>query len=448
MDYIPAKGLKYLFIDFNAFFAAVAQQDEPALRGKPVLISPLKSEHSGAIAASYEARAFGIGRGTSIREARKLCPDIIIRPARHDRYVEIHHQLMGVIKTVLPIAKTYSVDEAAFYLSASEGEAPAALATAKRVKEAIAAEVGPALRSSIGVAQTRLLGKIAAGLNKPDGLTALHTDELPDRLAGLPLSNIPGIGAGIALRLAQNGVHDFPSLWRLAPKHARKIWGSVQGERFWYALHGFEVAELEQNRSMFGHSRVLGGPHRWPDEARLVARALLLKAASRLRLDEMMASKLSLMIKLRPEARWEGGAAFHPSQDSYIFLQHLNQQWDQFLTAWEGELSRQPLRGVSVFLHGLRAQDDPRVLQRDLFSAPQRYRQDQKKSRLWATIDDINMDKDGRFAKLALDGGKQRRQGSTAPKHVMLAAQQQVDLDYLGVKIAFGRVPSEKEFLT
>lgn len=74
MDYAPADGLRYLFIDFNAFFAAVAQHDDPALRGRPVAIAPLESEHSIAIAASYEARAYGVTRGVRIRDARRLCP--------------------------------------------------------------------------------------------------------------------------------------------------------------------------------------------------------------------------------------------------------------------------------------------------------------------------------------------------------------------------------------
>lgn len=77
--------LGYLFLDFNAFFAAVEQLDDPALRGRPVIVMPLESEHTGAIAASYEARPYGIERGTSLKEARQLYPDLVVRAARHDR---------------------------------------------------------------------------------------------------------------------------------------------------------------------------------------------------------------------------------------------------------------------------------------------------------------------------------------------------------------------------
>ena len=78
----PSDGLAYLFLDFNAYFASVEQHDHPELMGRPVIVTPLASEHTGAIAASYEAKAFGIKRGTKVRDARELCPDIAVMPAR------------------------------------------------------------------------------------------------------------------------------------------------------------------------------------------------------------------------------------------------------------------------------------------------------------------------------------------------------------------------------
>ena len=281
--YAPETGLRYLFIDFNAFFAAVEQHDEPALRGRPVVVAPLASEHTMAIAASYEARPFGINRGTRIGEARALCPGIAVRPARHDRYAAVHRLLMAEIERHLPLAKIYSIDEAAFHLSRSEAQGPRAIDVAHRVMAGIRENVGPALRASIGLAQTRLLAKLAAESKKPDGLTVLAPADLPHALADLPLEKIPGVGGGVAARLAKNGVDSFMKLWNLQPKHARKIWGSVQGERFWYALHGYEVDEPETKKSMIGHGRVLTKGYQTPDQARIVARALLLKAASRLR---------------------------------------------------------------------------------------------------------------------------------------------------------------------
>lgn len=450
MDYVPASGLRYLFIDFNAFFAAAAQHDEPELFGRPVVITPHDSDYSGAIAASYEARPFGIKRGTRIREAREMCPDLAVRPARHDRYVVLHKQLMGAIETVLPCDKVYSVDEAAFRLSPREATAAPAIKTAEAVKQAITEQVGPAFRSSIGLAQTRLLGKLAAEMHKPDGLTVLAPADLPGKLLHLPLGDIPGIGSGMQRRLEKNGIFDFRALWNLQPKRARAIWNSVQGERFWYALHGYEVEEPPTKTMMFGHSRVLTKGYRSPEKARAVSRALLLKAAARLRMAGLLATRLHLNAKRAPQGASDVEISFDPSQDSRHFLKALDHLWThvaQSLGAEKGEQVQ--LSHVSVFLTGLRRPDDPRVAQGDLFAPPPKAPKPDKKKRLWQVIDQINRDEDGKLARLAAPDGKglKRRTGSTQPKHVMLADQQAIDLDYLGTKIAFSRVPKEEEFL-
>ncbi|MBB5519399.1 Y-family DNA polymerase [Amphiplicatus metriothermophilus] len=441
--YRPNVGLRYLFIDFNAYFAAVEQHDHPGLFGRPVVVAPLASESSGAIAVSYEARAFGIRRGTPIREARRLCPGLAVMPARHDRYVAVHKQLMDEIGRHLPLVKVYSIDEAAFRLSRSEEHPRAALVVARAIKRGIAENVGPALRASIGLAPSRLLAKLAAERNKPDGLTVLEIADLPRRLAGMPLEEIPGVGPGVAARLARAGVHDFPALWRLQPKQARAIWGSVQGERFWYALHGYEVDEPETKKSMIGHSRVLSREHERPCEARVVGRALLLKAASRLRHYGLHARALTLAVRLRPVGRWEGARRFPPTQDSFSFLRVFDALWAAFLDeARCGRGAPAPrCGGVTVYLHDLAAEGAAELAQLDLF-APSDPAAD-RRARLWATIDRINADLEHKFERLG--GGS--KTGEKRRRYVTLARQQGLDLDYLGAKIAFSRVPEEAEFL-
>ncbi|MBL4618474.1 MAG: type VI secretion protein ImpB, partial [Marinicaulis sp.] len=207
--YRPIEGLGYLFLDFNAYFASVEQHDRPELRGRPVIVTPLASEHTGAIAVSYEAKALGIKRGTKVRDARVICPGIAVLPARHDRYVEIHKILMTEIERHLPIAKVYSIDEAAFHLSKSERSPGAATLIARQIKRGIAENIGPALRASIGLAPSRLLAKLAAERVKPDGLTVLEHADLPWKFNDIQLTDIPGIGAGVMARLAQSGITDF-----------------------------------------------------------------------------------------------------------------------------------------------------------------------------------------------------------------------------------------------
>jgi DNA polymerase IV len=103
--------LRSLFVDFNSYFASVEQQLNPALRGRPVGVVPVLAETSCCIAASYEAKALGIGTGTGVAEARRLCPDIAIVLADHAKYVEMHHRAVAVVDTLAPVRQVLSIDE-------------------------------------------------------------------------------------------------------------------------------------------------------------------------------------------------------------------------------------------------------------------------------------------------------------------------------------------------
>ena len=106
-----AAGLRWLFVDLNAFFASVEQQQNPDWRGRPVIVRPVESEYSGAIAASYESKAFGVRTGMQVAEARRLCPGLIVAEARPDLYVQIHKQIMAEIDRHVPVWKVGSIDE-------------------------------------------------------------------------------------------------------------------------------------------------------------------------------------------------------------------------------------------------------------------------------------------------------------------------------------------------
>lgn len=424
---VSTSGLRYLFIDFNAYFASVEQHDDQALRGRPVIVTPLPGEHTGAIAASYEAKALGISRGTSVADARRLCPDIVIRAARHDRYVAVHHRLMAAIERRLPIVKICSIDECVCRLDPSEGTRAAAMDKAEAIKRGIAQDVGPALRCSIGLAPSSLLAKLAAELRKPDGLTAIERSDLPHALHGLPLRGIPGVGGGVERRLERAGVTDFAGLWALAPKQARAIWGSVQGERFLLGLHGHDIPQAgEPDKKMIGHSRVLSGAHRRPAGARIVARALLLKAASRLRHYGLHAGAMNVTVKIHPEGAMSHDAVLRPTQNSWRFLEELDAFWTPMMRALAiraGTGGRLPsMRMVSIHLFDL----SDRPPERDLFIPEEQDRRDRRQAELWTRIDTIA-----------------RQHGRTK---AMLASQAGLDLNYLGVKIAFSRVPDAAEF--
>ena len=183
-------GLERLYVDFDSFFATAEQHLRPDLRGRPVGVIPVDSEHTGLIAASREAKRLGIKRGCWVREARRACPEIVLVPARHDVYVRLHRDIVKAIDRVAPLLAVRSIDEMVCALSPGDQAHPEAVGRA--VKAGIARDVGPVLTCSVGLGPTELLAKIAAEMEKPDGLVAIRPEDLPGPLLRLSLTDIPG----------------------------------------------------------------------------------------------------------------------------------------------------------------------------------------------------------------------------------------------------------------
>ena len=170
-----------MFIDMNSYFASVEQHLRPELRGRMVAVIPVKSENTCVIAASYDAKRFGVKTGTRVSDARQLCPEIILVKARPDIYVHVHHAILRSIDQCVPIHKVYSIDEWAIRLVGKEQQRDTAIALGQRIKQQLLHDFSPWLTCSIGIASTRLLAKIASDRKKPDGLTVLDPSELPNQ---------------------------------------------------------------------------------------------------------------------------------------------------------------------------------------------------------------------------------------------------------------------------
>jgi len=250
---IPALSLRWLYVDFNSYFASVEQQLRPELRGKPVAVVAVETDSTSAIAASYEAEAFGIKTGTLIHEARRLCPDLICVLARHERYVEFHHRLIEEIEQHIPVSAVCSIDDMACRLINNEISVGRSTEIARSIKAGIAKNIGPHKRCSIGIAPNRYLAKVGTELQKPDGLVVLRPEDLPKSLFGLKLRDLPGIGANIERRVRKAGIADLPGLFALDPHRLREIRGSVWGAKLWYLLRGMELPEEITTRRSVGH---------------------------------------------------------------------------------------------------------------------------------------------------------------------------------------------------
>ncbi len=426
------QSLKWLYIDFNSYFASVEQQLQPHLRGKPIAIVPVDTPTTSAIAASYEAKAFGIKTGTPIYEARKKCPELICILARHELYVDFHNRIMAEIDNHIPVTAVCSIDEAACMLMDNEASIEAVTAIAASIKRGLAKNLGDYVRCSIGVAENRYLAKIATDLKKPDGFTILLPKDLPERLFTLELRDLPGIGRNMEIRLNKAGIHTMPALMQLTPDQMKKIWGGVGGTRLWHLLRGADLPDIETQRRSIGHSHVMAPDLRVPAKAFFVARRLVVKAASRLRRMGYYASNLSFSARLEAASYIEKGAFVEEhltcwrAQDSITFLHMLNQIWRRVIYKLRASgLSCIKIKKISITLHGLVPASDLPV---DLLSEETNERFNRTKSEnISYAMDKLNQ----RFGRDTILIGMLPSQGRS----------------FSGTKIAFTRIPDMEEFL-
>lgn len=328
---LPAPGIvRWLYLDLNSYFASVEQQLQPELRGKPIAVIPVEAETTCCIAASYEAKRHGIVTGTEVRQARRLCSEIIFVLARQEQYAAFHHRIVQAVNMCIPVEKVLSIDEMACRLTGSQMQHANALALALQIKAAIRREVGEMLCCSIGVGPNQFLAKVASDMQKPDGLTLLDAANLPGILESLDLRDLPGLGPRMELHLQQHGIRTIAELCMLTPKQLRGTWGSLIGERYWYWMRGYDFEEPASLPQSIGHQHVLPPKFRTPELAAAVAQKLMGRAAARLRERNLWARGLSVYFSFsrgREKRFWECHAKLLETQDTFTLLEIFNRMW-------------------------------------------------------------------------------------------------------------------------
>jgi DNA polymerase-4 len=348
----------FLHIDLNSFFASVEQQLHEEYRGKPLAVVPTMADTTCCIAASYEAKAFGVKTGTQVGEAKKKCPGIILIAGDHADYAKYSHDITEAVELACPVSHNPSIDEMVCQLIGREQEPPRARKIALEIKQSIYKNVGVALRCSIGMAPNRYLAKIASDMQKPDGLIGLLPSQLPRAIAHLELRDLPGVGARTEARLNKKCITTMEQLLALDRNGMRKLFDSVWGDRVYHWLRGAQtedaignnIAQAEVQKSL-GHSHVLAPEFRSPEGSWAVAHKLLHKAAMRLRMEHFYTGSLSVTIRYQltreqAEARaghskvkrhtsgiknsgWGMEARFRDCQDTLTLLEILRSLWAQ-----------------------------------------------------------------------------------------------------------------------
>jgi DNA polymerase-4 len=397
-----------LSLDLNAFFASVEQQERPELRDRPVGVVPVLADTSCCIAASYPAKAYGIKTGTAVAEARRLCPMIVLVEARPALYVQYHERIKSVVDRLAPITAVPSIDEFTCELPAGWQDYARAAELGRRIKRAILDEVGACLRCSVGIAPNAYLAKTACDLHKPDGLTVLRPEDLPDALLRLELRDLCGIGPNMERRLHAAGIHTVERLYAASKLELRRVWGGIGGERMYDYLRGLASYEPPGARRSVGHSHVLPPELRSDGGAHAVIHRMLQKAAMRLRRLALAAGGMQIAIRYLGQARrgwdgrgWHAEGRFVQTDDTLALTHHLETLWARRPAA--ARKARPVQVGVVLF---------------DLVESGRQtlplFPSDQPHARLLETVDRINL----RFGKNTLYFGAAHAARDRSPTRI------------------------------
>jgi DNA polymerase-4 len=249
----PGEDATILHADLDSFYASVEQRDDPSLRGRPVVVGG-----GVVLAASYEAKAFGIRTPMGGRQARRLCPDLVVVPPRMSAYSEASRAVFDVFEDTTPLVEGLSIDEAFLDVAGLRRVSGTPAEIGARLRERVAERVG--LPITVGVARTKFLAKVASGVAKPDGLLVVPPDRELEFLHPLPVERLWGVGPKTAVKLADRGIRTVGEVAGLPESALVAMLGAGSGRHVHALAHNRDprVVRVGGRRGSIGSQRALG----------------------------------------------------------------------------------------------------------------------------------------------------------------------------------------------
>jgi len=242
---MAAKERYIVHVDMDAFFASVEQRDNPACRGKPVIVGadPENGKGRGVVSAcSYEARGADIHSAMPISIAYKKCPDAVFLPVDMAKYARVSREIFGIMERFTPDIEPVSIDEAFMDITGSYHLFGTPLETCHKIKAAV--KKGTGLTASVGLAPNKMTAKIASDINKPDGLVTVSKEELLDFLHPLPVDKLWGVGEKTRAALKRIGIYTVGDLAKRDIKELERIFGK-NGQHAWELANGIDPRRVE-----------------------------------------------------------------------------------------------------------------------------------------------------------------------------------------------------------
>ena len=281
-----------LHADLDSFYASVEVRDDPSLRGRPVVAGG-----GVVLAASYEAKRYGVRTAMSESAARRLCPDLVVVPARFPAYAEASRAVFEIFDDTSPLVEGISIDEAFIDVSGLRRIAGSPTQIATRLRERVRDEVG--LPITVGVARTKFLAKVASGVGKPDGLLLVEPERELDFLHPLAVDRLWGVGRVTAAKLEARGIATVGDVAALDVAALTAIVGSGAGRQLHALSHNVDVRRVEvgRRRSSIGSQQAMRRRVRSRDELDVVLRRLVDRVTRRMRAADRVGRTVTLRFR-------------------------------------------------------------------------------------------------------------------------------------------------------
>jgi DNA polymerase-4 len=267
-----------LHADLDAFYASVEQRDDPRLRGRPVIVGG-----GVVLAASYEAKAYGVRTAMGGAQARRLCPHAVVVSPRISAYSEASAAVFEVFNDTTPLVEGLSIDEAFLDVGGLRRVSGTPVEIARRLKRDVRERVG--LPITVGVARTKFLAKVASALAKPDGLLVVPPDTELAFLHPLPVERLWGVGAVTAEKLRARGISTVAHVARLPEAALVAMLGRASGRHLHALAHNRDPrpVQIGRRRGSIGSQRSLGRSPTSPEEVDAAVVALVERVTRRMR---------------------------------------------------------------------------------------------------------------------------------------------------------------------
>lgn len=349
-----------MHIDFNSFFATVEQQANPRLRGKPIGVTGGdRMERTVIGAASLEAKKLGVKTGMPLWEAKKFCPSIILVPGDSDKYLEVTKRFLGLLKGYSPYLEVFSIDEV--FIQCVSGSVCQWISKADEIKARIRAELGEAIKCSIGISYNKLLAKLAGSLIKPDGLVVIpNQEEAIKILDKVELNEICGIGRAVKARLNKMGIFNFKQL-REVPKDILLFEFKSYGQFLFNASRGIDhrpiipFYEKEEVKSV-GHRHTISYDTADQEQIKQILLKLTELVGRRLRVKKLVGRTVSCWFR-SSDFSGEGMQVTVPYTNDGLEI--FKASWKIFHQIWDEQApsygSKKKIRMVGISVSNLKS---------------------------------------------------------------------------------------------